>query len=67
MGKSQVRSRYISPSDPKQNYNEQGAENPWFDAIRILEQVQGDYSQAKYSLDLLCHQFSEKEASPPSS
>jgi len=40
---------------------QESSNNPWLAAIRILEQVQGDYSQAKSQLDLLCQQFTEKE------
>jgi two-component SAPR family response regulator len=62
MGKKQIRAQCLLPSDSKQScYEQELAENPWLEAIRILEQVQGDYSQAKSQLDLLCHQFTEKE------
>jgi DNA-binding SARP family transcriptional activator len=44
-------------------FEQELSNNPWLEAIRILEQVQGDYSQAKNQLDLLCHQFTEKETS----
>ena len=62
MGRKQTHSQCLLPSYSKQScYEQELAENPWLVAIRILEQVQGDYSQAKSQLDLLCHQFTEKE------